>query len=138
AAYHFTTLSPQLGMVQVDDESFVVADLPGLIEYAHLGVGLGIQFLKHIERCRVLLHIVSMESDNPYQDYLNINKELELYDEALKSRLQIVVANKMDAPNAKEKLLDFKKKLGNIEVFEISALYKEGLQPLKYKIVEIL
>ncbi len=138
AAYHFTTLSPQLGMVDVGDDSFVVADLPGLIEYAHLGVGLGIQFLKHVERCRVLLHIVSMESDDPYQDYLNINKELELYDEALKSRLQIVVANKMDAPDAKEKLADFKKKLKDIQVFEISALYKEGLQPLKYKIVEIL
>src|SRR5690606_25828812 len=114
AAYDFTTLYPQLGMVRLNDDEFVVADLPGLIEFAHLGVGLGIQFLKHVERCRVLLHIVSMESNHPYEDYLKINNELVLYDESLKDRTQIVVANKMDAEGAKEKLEAFKKQLNGI------------------------
>ncbi len=138
AAYDFTTLYPQLGMVRLNDDEFVVADLPGLIEFAHLGVGLGIQFLKHVERCRVLLHIVSMESNHPYEDYLKINNELVLYDESLKDRTQIVVANKMDAEGAKEKLQAFKKQLNGIKVFEISALKKEGLEPLKQEIVRIL
>ncbi|HLT00331.1 MAG TPA: GTPase ObgE [Acholeplasma sp.] len=138
ADYPFTTLSPQLGMVNVGEESFVVADLPGLIEFAHLGVGLGIQFLKHVERCRVLLHIVSMESENPFKDYQIINNELVSYDESLKDRRQIVVANKMDVEGAKEKLAEFKKQLGDVEVFPISALTKQGLNELKYKIAEVL
>ncbi len=138
AAYHFTTLSPQLGMVRVQDDEFVVADLPGLIEFAHLGVGLGIQFLKHVERCRVLLHILSMESDNPLDDYQKINKELELYDEALKDRKQIVVANKMDVEGAKEKVDALRKELKDVKIFEISALSQEGLEELKHEIVNVL
>ncbi|VEU82629.1 GTPase ObgE [Acholeplasma hippikon] len=138
APYPFTTLSPQLGMVRVDEDEFVVADLPGLIEYAHLGVGLGIQFLKHVERCRVLLHIVSMESEDPYKDYLTINNELVQYDEALKDRVQIVVANKMDTEDAEEKLKEFESKLNGIKVFPISALNREGLMALKYEIIRVL
>src|SRR5690554_5974213 len=136
AEYPFTTLHPQLGMVLVDENSFVVADLPGLIENAHLGVGLGIQFLRHVERCRILLHMVSMDSNDPYQDYLNINKELSLYDEGLKNKKQIVVANKMDVPGAKEKLKDFQAKLKSVDVIPMSALQQEGLDHLKYMIVE--
>jgi len=138
AEYHFTTLSPQLGMVNVDDDAFVVADLPGLIEFAHLGVGLGLQFLKHVERCRVLLHIVSMDSENPLDDYNKINNELVLYDEKLKDRTQIVVANKMDVEGANEKFEEFQKALKDIKVFPISALHNDGLQPLKYEIANTL
>jgi GTP-binding protein len=138
AEYHFTTLSPQLGMVNVEADAFVVADLPGLIEFAHLGVGLGLQFLKHVERCRVLLHIVAMDSDNPFDDYQKINNELVLYDEKLKDRTQIVVANKMDVDGAKEKFESFQKSLKGIKVIPISAINKEGLQTLKYEIASTL
>lgn len=138
AAYPFTTLSPQLGMVYVGDDSFVVADLPGLIENAHLGVGLGIQFLKHIERCRILLHVVSLESDDPYQDYLNINKELISYDEKLEQRKQIVVANKMDVSGAQEKLAFLKLKLDKVEIVPISAITHQDIELLKYKINSLL
>src|SRR5690554_2183160 len=138
ADYQFTTLSPQLGMVHVEDDAFVVADLPGLIEFAHLGVGLGLQFLKHVERCRILLHIVSMDSLDPVDDYNKINNELVLYDEKLKDRTQIVVANKMDVEGANEKFEDFQKALKGIKVFPISALHNDGLQPLKYEIANTL
>lgn len=138
AAYPFTTLNPQLGMVRVDDTEFVMADLPGLIENAHLGVGLGIQFLRHIERCRILVHIVSMDSEDPYQDYLNINKELVLYDESLGNKTQIVVANKMDVEGASGKLEIFKSKLPNLKVYETSIIKKEGIKELEYGIIEVL
>ena len=104
AEYPFTTLHPNLGMVQVGDESFVLADLPGLIENAHLGLGLGIQFLKHIERCRVFLHVLDLTRENPYEDYIKINHELEMYNEELLQRPQIVVANKIDMPGNEDKL----------------------------------
>ena len=136
ADYQFTTLSPQLGMVNVEDDAFVVADLPGLIEFAHLGVGLGLQFLKHVERCRILLHIVAMDSIDPVDDYKKINNELVLYDEKLKDRTQIVVANKMDVEGAEENLEKFKQAFKDIKM--ISALMNEGLQILKYEIATIL
>lgn len=138
ADYEFTTLSPQLGMVILDDDAYVVADLPGLIEYAHLGVGLGLQFLKHVERCRILLHVVSMASENPLDDYQKINNELVLYDENLKDRTQIVVANKMDVEGAKEKFEAFQKALKDIKVYPISALHNEGIDTLKYDIAKRL
>ncbi|WP_025724557.1 GTPase ObgE [Acholeplasma granularum] len=138
ADYPFTTLYPQLGMVRVDNDEFVMADLPGLIEFAHLGVGLGLQFLKHVERCRILLHIVSMESENPYDDYLKINKELVLYDESLENRTQIVVASKMDLDGSRQKLETFKKQLGDIKVIEISAVTHQGLETLKHEIIKTL
>lgn len=113
-AYHFTTIVPNLGMVETDDgRSFAMADLPGLIEGAHQGVGLGMQFLRHIERTRVIVHVIDMsgmEGREPYDDYVTINNELEQYNLRLLERPQIIVANKMDMPNAEENLEEFKRK----------------------------
>lgn len=141
-AYHFTTLVPNLGMVNVNDGgSFVAADLPGLIEGASQGVGLGTQFLRHIERTRVIWHVIDMsgmEGRDPYDDYVAINKELETYNLRLMERPQIVVANKMDMPEAEENLRKFKEKLyegleefdEKIPVFAISGMTRQGIQPL--------
>ena len=141
AAYHFTTLVPNLGMVEVPDgRSFVMADLPGIIEGAHQGAGLGLQFLRHIERCRVIVHIIDMASTDgrdPYNDYLVINQELESYKMNLTKRPQIVVANKMDVPAAKENLIEFKKKV-DVPVIEISAYTQKNLMELLYKIADTL
>lgn len=143
AAYHFTTLVPNLGVVQVESgRSFAMADLPGLIEGAHQGVGLGHQFLRHVERTRVLLHVIDMsgsEGRDPYQDYLQINEELKQYRQELEKRPQIVVANKMDLPDAKENLALFKEQVGEtIPVFPVSAATGEGLKELLYATVELL
>lgn len=141
AAYHFTTLVPNLGMVEVPDgRSFVMADLPGIIEGAHQGAGLGLQFLRHIERCRVIVHIIDMASTDgrdPYNDYLVINQELESYKMNLTKRPQIVVANKMDVPAAKENLIEFKKKV-DVPVIEISAYTQKNLMELLYKVADTL
>lgn len=144
AAYHFTTIVPNLGVVETDDgRSFVMADLPGLIEGAHKGVGLGHQFLRHIERTRVIVHVIdmsAMEGRDPYEDYLAINEELKQYNLRLSERPQIVVANKMDMPNAAENLEQFKKKLNNdkIEVFPISAITRQGVRDLLFAIADLL
>ena len=142
AEYHFTTLNPNLGVVGTKDgRSFVVADLPGLIEGAHLGAGLGIEFLKHIERTRIIVHIVDMasvEGRDPYEDYLKINEELASYKLDLMKKKQIVVANKMDLPGAEENLKSFKEKLGNVEVIPISAATSSNLDTLTYKIADLL
>lgn len=143
AAYHFTTLSPVLGVVKVNDEkNFVMADLPGLIEGASEGKGLGFSFLKHIERCRVLIHVIDMastENRDPYQDYLTIKHELEAYNPDLLKRPQLIVANKMDQEEAALFLEEFKARLeDDIPIFEISALTKTNLSSLIYKISEIL
>lgn len=142
AEYHFTTLNPNLGVVGTKDgRSFVVADLPGLIEGAHLGAGLGIQFLKHIERTRIIVHIVDMasvEGRDPYEDYLKINEELASYKLDLMKKAQIIVANKMDLPGAEEKLKSFKEKLGDVEVIPISAATSTNLDTLTYKIADLL
>lgn len=130
-------------------ESFAVADLPGLIEGASQGVGLGTQFLRHIERTRVILHIIDMsasEGRDPYEDYLAINKELESYNLRLMERPQIIVANKMDMPESQENLEEFKKKLSeNYDEFEelpaifpISGLTKQGLATLLDATAELL
>ena len=130
-------------------ESFAVADLPGLIEGASQGVGLGTQFLRHIERTRVILHIIDMsasEGRDPYEDYLAINKELESYNLRLMERPQIIVANKMDMPESQENLAEFKKKLAeNYDEFEelpaifpISGLTKQGLATLLDATAELL
>ncbi len=141
AAYHFTTLVPNLGMVEVGDgRSFVMADLPGIIKGASEGAGLGLQFLRHIERCRVIVHIIDMASTDgrdPYEDYLTINKELESYKMNLMKRPMIIVANKMDMPEAKENLIEFKKKV-NLPIYEISAYTKENVDNLLYKIADLL
>ena len=131
AAYHFTTLNPNLGVVKSSDgRSFVMADLPGLIEGASLGEGLGDKFLKHIERTRVIAHVIDMagsEMRDPYEDYLVINKELEAFNEKLMKKPMIVIANKMDLPEAKDNLKKFKKKV-DCKIFEVSAATNTGLQ----------
>ena len=141
AAYHFTTINPNLGVVGVPDgRSFVVADLPGLIEGAHQGLGLGIQFLKHIERTRVIVHIIDMSATDgrdPIEDYAKINHELSSYNMSLLERPQIVVANKMDLPNAAENLAKFKEHY-KIDVIPISAITRTNLEPLLYKIADVL
>ena len=142
AAYHFTTLNPHLGVVGVPDgRSFIVADLPGLIEGAHLGLGLGIQFLKHIERTRIIVHIIDMsasEGRDPVEDYKKINNELESYNLDLMKKPQIIVANKMDLPGSEENLQYFKEELGIENVICISAATRHNLNELIYKIADKL
>lgn len=141
AAYHFTTIVPNLGMVDAGDgRSFVMADLPGLIEGASQGVGLGHQFLRHIERTRVIVHVIDMSGSEgrvPYEDYMAINNELEQYNLRLMERPQIIVANKMDMPDAEENLNEFKTKIAeDIPVFPISAVTKTGLRELLLAIAD--
>ncbi|MBU1142116.1 MAG: GTPase ObgE [Firmicutes bacterium] len=137
AEYPFTTLHPNLGMVQVGDESFVLADLPGLIENAHLGLGLGIQFLKHIERCRVFLHVLDLTREDPYEDYIKINHELEMYNEELLLRPQIVVANKIDMPGNEDKLKVLQDKI-TVPLIVISAHQMTDIDKLLKKTLEEL
>ncbi|WP_091528052.1 GTPase ObgE [Alkalibacterium subtropicum] len=145
-AYHFTTLVPNLGMVKTEDgRSFVLADMPGLIEGASQGVGLGIEFLRHIERTRVLLHVIDMsgvEGRDPVEDYYTINQELEEYDLKLRERPQLVIANKMDMPDSEENLANFRKALKkndeDIEIFEVSALTQTGLNAVMSRTAELL
>lgn len=131
AAYHFTTLTPNLGVCKDKmGRSFVMADLPGLIEGASEGEGLGDRFLRHIERTRVIAHVVDMsgfEGRDPYDDYVTINKELEKFSPKLIQKPQIIVANKMDMETAKENLEKFKKKV-NVPIYEISAMNNQGLE----------
>lgn len=143
ADYHFTTIVPNLGVVQVKDgRSFVMADLPGLIEGASQGKGLGHQFLRHIERCRVIVHIIDMgaeEGRDPYEDYCTINQELGQYQYRLLERPQIVVANKMDEEGAEENLRIFKEKVGpDVKVFPISAIIHDGVDQVLYAIADAL
>ncbi|MGJ0609772.1 GTPase ObgE [Enterococcus faecium] len=150
-AYHFTTLVPNLGMVTTSDgRSFAAADLPGLIEGASQGVGLGTQFLRHIERTRVILHVIDMsgmEGRDPYEDYLAINKELSTYNLRLLERPQIIVANKMDMPDAPGNLVKFKEQLNkekedefadDIPVFPISGVTRQGLDALLNATADLL
>lgn len=142
ADYHFTTLVPNLGVVRVKDgRSFIMADLPGLIEGASNGAGLGIQFLKHIQRTRVIVHVVDMsgiEGRDPIDDFIKINKELENYDPKLMKRPQIVVANKMDLESSKENLIKFKEKFNDYTIIPISAYTRDNLDELLYEIANKL
>lgn len=167
AAYHFTTLTPNLGVVDAGDgRNFVMADLPGLIEGAHAGVGLGHQFLKHVERTKVIIHVIDMsgsEGRDPFEDWLSINEELALYNEALANLPQIIAANKMDMPDAEEQLKSFRERLAEHEaklneaklneamdeeardesnvrydVFPISAMSQQGTRELIYKAADML
>ena len=142
ADYHFTTIVPNLGVVQVKDgRSFVMADLPGLIEGASQGKGLCHQFLRHIERCRVIVHIIDLsgsEGRDPYKDYVTINKELGEYEYRLLERPQIIVANKMDGDEAEENLKKFKEKLGDQKVFPIIAPIHEGIDAVLYAVADAL
>ena len=141
AAYHFTTLTPNLGVVGASEgRSFVMADLPGLIEGASEGEGLGDKFLRHIERTRVIAHVIDMsgfEGRNPYDDYVLINKELEAFNKKLMEKPMIVIANKMDVEGAKENLKEFKKKV-DCEIFEVSAVSKTGLDAVVNRLADIL
>ena len=140
ADYPFTTLKPNLGVVKTpDSRSFVVADLPGLIEGASLGHGLGDKFLKHIERTRVIAHIIDMSgyTNDPYQDYITINKELENFDKSLIEKPQIVIANKMDMQSSKENLKKFKEKVDK-EIYEMSAIKGEGIDKIILKLADML
>ena len=139
ADYPFTTTSPNLGLVSIGDKSFVMADLPGLIEGAHVGKGLGLQFLRHIERCRVIVHVVDMSENgrDPYNDYVTINNELKEYGFGLDRRPMIIVASKMDDEGSEERLKAFKQKVKE-EIFPISALTDEGLKPLLYKCAKLI
>ena len=146
ADYHFTTLAPNLGVVETKDHrSFVMADLPGLIEGASQGVGLGHQFLRHIERTKVIVHVIDMSATDgrdPYEDYKIINQELAEYNMRLLERPQVVVANKMDIPVASENLKEFKKQLENdgedVDIVEISAFTRSNIDNLLYKVSDIL
>lgn len=137
ADYHFTTLSPNLGVVKTKDNTFVVADLPGLIEGASLGAGLGHKFLKHVERTKIIAHVVDMagtEGRNPYDDYVAIRKELESFSPKLLTKKEIIIANKMDGENARENLEEFKKKINNKDIFEVTALINDGLDEVINKL----
>ena len=140
ADYPFTTIVPNLGVVTLEDgyHQFVLADMPGLIEGAHEGKGLGIQFLRHIERCRVLVHMVSMSGErDPFEDFKIINAELRDFGAGLENRPQIVVATKMDEEGAEERKADFDRKTG-IESIGISAITDENVSFLMKKIFEMI
>ncbi len=143
ASYHFTTLVPNLGVVGVKDgRSFVMADLPGIIEGASQGLGLGLQFLRHIERCKVIVHVIDMagsEGRDPFSDYNIINAELKEYKMNLSKRPQIVVANKMDLPEAKDNLEKFKSQItDDVKIIPISAHNHDNLDQLLYEIADLL
>ncbi len=142
AAYHFTTLNPNLGVVKLKNgDSFVMADLPGLIEGASNGVGLGIEFLKHAMRTRIIAHVVDMgssEGRNPSEDYRVIREEIEKYSEILKNKKEVVIASKMDLADGSKNLEEFKKNYPNVEVIPISAFNMEGIDKMIERLLEIL
>lgn len=142
ANYHFTTLSPNLGVVSFYDQTFVMADIPGLIEGASEGAGLGHSFLRHIERTRILVHVVDIsgsEDRNPIDDFNLINNEIYSYDEALRDLPMIVVANKMDMPGAEENLVAFQKEFGQkYPIIPMTTIIHEGVDVLLKAIVDKL
>ena len=141
-AYHFTTLSPNLGVVKLNDNrSFVMADLPGLIEGASTGVGLGDKFLRHAMRTKVIAHVIDMgsfEGRDPIEDYENILTELENFDERLVNKPSIVIANKMDIEGAKDNLEKFRKKYPSQEIYEVSAIMGQGFDSLIIRLADIV
>ncbi|AIQ20072.1 GTPase ObgE [Paenibacillus sp. FSL H7-0357] len=145
-AYHFTTITPNLGVVDVGDgRSFVMADLPGLIEGASEGIGLGHEFLRHVERTRIIIHVVDMsgsEGRDPFEDWAMINDELKQYNASLIDRPQIVAANKMDMPESEENLSSFRERVAelrpDLEIMPISSLTRQGVQELLYRATDIL
>ena len=145
ANYHFTTLNPNLGVVDLDGNGFVIADIPGLIEGASEGIGLGHEFLRHIERTKVIIHMVdgaSVEGRDPLEDIKAINKELEAYDPAILDKPQVIAANKMDVcmEGSEEIIEKLRKEFGpkGIEVFSISAVSGQGVKELLYHVQELL
>lgn len=141
ADYHFTTLSPNLGVVKTkDNRSFVIADLPGLIEGASEGTGLGDKFLRHVERTKVIAHIIDMgkcEGRDPYEDFITINKELENFNPKLIKKPMIVIANKMDIKESEKNLEEFKKKV-QCEVYPISAINSSGIDNVLIKLADLI
>jgi GTP-binding protein len=140
AAYPFTTLHPQIGILEYADwKRLTVCDVPGLIEGAHQNVGLGHKFLRHIKRCKILVLLLDMAgTDNrePWDDYKQLLKELELYDPTMLDKPRLVVANKMDEAIAEEKLKQFKKKFRKVPVLPISAAFDQGMEKFKQTIRE--
>lgn len=140
ASYHFTTLSPNLGVVSTDDFSYTVADLPGLIEGASEGAGLGHKFLRHIERTKIIAHVIDMsgsEGRDPYQDYLSIRKELENFSEKLLKKPEIIIANKMDIEGSKDNLIKFKEHVKE-PIYEISAINNKGLDTVINELLNLV
>lgn len=147
-AYHFTTITPNLGVVDVGDgRSFVMADLPGLIEGAHEGIGLGHEFLRHVERTKVIIHVIDMSATDgrdPFDDWIKINNELKLYNEKLAERPQIIAVNKMDMPQSADNLELFMEQLKEFDgekehvIVPISSLTQEGIKELLFKAADVL
>ena len=141
ADYHFTTLTPNLGVVKTkDNRSFVMADLPGLIEGASSGLGLGDKFLRHIERTKVIAHVVDMsgiEGRNPYEDFVLINKELENFSKKLIKKPMIVIANKMDMESSEKNLEEFKKKV-DLDIYPVKAISNDGLDIAMMKLADLV
>jgi GTP-binding protein len=140
ANYHFTTLTPNLGIVSHRGVSFAMADIPGLIEKASEGAGLGFSFLRHVERTRLLVHVVDVsgsEGRDPVEDYRLINEELRRYGQ-LDQRPQVIAANKMDLPGAQENLERLQQEAGDVPVYPVSAAIRQGLDPLLDKVIELL
>ncbi len=144
ADYHFTTIIPNLGVVKsIYGDSFVIADIPGIIEGASTGVGLGIQFLRHIERTRLLLHVIDVsgiEGRKPVEDFYTINNELKTYSEKLSTRKQIIVANKIDVMQDVQLYKDLEElaKEQNMEIYKISAATGEGIDDLMNRVTQVL
>src|SRR5262249_21825042 len=143
ADYPFTTLEPNLGVVDLGygpDEQLVLADIPGLIEGAHMGVGLGHSFLRHVERTRVLIHLLDGTGDDPLQAFDAINAELELFDAALRRKPQVVAINKIDLPEVRARLPELERALGEhgIAVMPISAATGENVRPLMQRALTLL
>lgn len=140
ASYHFTTLTPNLGVVSTNNYSYTIADLPGLIKGASTGLGLGHKFLKHIERTKVIAHIIDMsgiEGRSPYEDYLTIRKELEDFSPKLLNKPEIIIANKMDIESSKNNLQEFKQKVTS-PIYEISALNNKGLDKVIITLADLV
>lgn len=141
ADYHFTTLTPNLGVVKAGDYSFVVADLPGIIEGASEGIGLGDKFLKHASRCKVIAYVIDMastEGRDVIEEYEVLKKELKSYSEKLYNKKSIVIANKSDMPSFNENLEKFKKKYKDVEIITTSAITKSGLEDLKRSLAHLV
>ncbi len=140
ADYPFTTLEPNLGVVVYDDRDIVVADIPGLIEGAHMGIGLGHAFLRHVQRTRVLVHLLNGASDDPLADYNQINVELSLYDDKLTEKPQIIVFTKMDLPEAQAKWPEVEAALRErgVQPMEISAATRQNVETLKQRLAQLI
>jgi GTP-binding protein len=141
ANYPFTTLEPNLGVAELDlDHTLVLADIPGLIEGAHEGVGLGDAFLRHIQRTRVIIHLLDGFSDDPVADFAQINTEMALFDHALADKPQIVAFNKMDMPDVQQKWPQVKAAIEarGYEITAVSALARENVRPLLWRVAELL